>query len=54
MARNREIEREQRQNRRDFALLKYLANPTLENQQKLKAICEEIKQFQAWAVLEDN
>ncbi|MDS3859565.1 hypothetical protein RIF25_01965 [Thermosynechococcaceae cyanobacterium BACA0444] len=50
-ARNREIEREQRQierkqyqDRRDFALLTYLAEPTPENQQKLTAICQEIQQ----------
>lgn len=49
-ARNREIERkqrqterEQRQDRRDIALLTYLIEPTSENQQKLKAICQEIE-----------
>lgn len=52
-ARNREIEREQRQtereqrqDRRDIALLTYLAEPTPENQEKLRAISQEIQQNQ--------
>ncbi|AFY60792.1 hypothetical protein [Synechococcus sp. PCC 6312] len=44
-ARNREIEREQRQDRRDIALLTYLADPTPENQVKLRAICQEIENY---------
>lgn len=40
----RQIERKQYQDRRDLALLTYLAEPTPANQQKLKAICQEIQQ----------